>query len=470
MSYNKKIHISCSAEYYSRVDWFGRLLSTRLRCDVPFNINIIYRSEEMNHVPDEGINLNIPVRQTTREEISRVFEKISTNSWIKRSGQNFILDVDLVQFAIWILGREEEYTQRNDPDVWDKHCRFKIEKTLAYQKGLWQKPVLDILLVQLIEKIENGLKIDIVNRTPWGDEKNKAVWLTHDVDKLIGKYGLPIRILGWTGFALQELARGNKKGFFKWISKCKYWLSIEDDPTYGSIKKILDEEKQVNAKSTFYFMGLKYGVSLQEGIRYPINHRMAIKVIQELKRTGCSVGLHPVYHKPYDEEYLNSQKVNLEKVLGEKVHLDRNHYLRVRYPDSWNIEEKNGFYLSSNVGWTSHNGFRAGTCWPYQPYDVINNKPFSIIEVPLIYMDNTSKDDCAIIQEVLSLAEAVSSVHGLLTINFHSNILDDSESSYKGAAYRKLLGVFHEQSWHFILEEDILNSFIQLNRQKYEYQ
>jgi len=454
------ILVSCNSKHYPRVNWFGRLLSTRLKVDVPFNIKIIYRPWEKDHSSGEGINLIIPIRPATQEEISKVFDKVSTNSWIKRSGHNFILDIDLVRFAIWILGREEEFMQKKDTHTWDKHGRFRLEKTLAYKRGLWQKPVLDILLIQLIERIEDEIGIDILNRNPWGNKKSKAVWLTHDVDKLIGRYVLPLRILGWIGLAFRELAHGNKKGFLKWVAKCKHWLSTEGDPTYGSIKKILDEEEQVNAKSTFYFMGLKYGVSLQESIRYPINHRMTIKIIQELKRNGCSVGLHPAYHKPYDEEYLNSQKMNLEKVLGDKVHLARNHYLRVRYPDSWDIEEKSGFYLISNVGWASHNGFRAGTCWPYHPFDFLNNRSFSIIEVPFMYMDSGSSGTQGIVDQVSDLAKKVASVHGLLTINFHSTLWDEFEFPYRGQGYKGILVNLYRDDWHFAEPKEIINIFI----------
>ena len=431
--------VTCNNKNYPKAEWFCKLLQNRLKRDLPFKFNITYHPEFKAYHSEETVNLFIPVRPAVQEEFRRVFERLLNGNWIKRSEMNFILDIDLIRFAIWMLSREEEYIHRDDPDAYDNHGRFKIEKTMAFQHGFWQKPVLDILISQLIEKIEKELDVDLLNRNHWSDGKSKAVWLTHDVDKLIGKYALPIRMMGWILFALRELSRWNKKESNKWITKCKYWLSIDHDPTYRSIKQICNEEKSNKAKSTFYFMSLKHGVSIQEGVRYPVNHPKVGKIINELKKAGCSIGLHPGSRKSMDVEYLFIQKESLEKVVGEPIHFVRNHYLKAQYPDSWFIGEKAGFRISSNVGWPDHNGFRAGTCWPYQPFDIMNNKSFNIIEVPIIYMDTISKNYQEIMHEISVLSKKVFSVYGLLNINFHSNIWDESETRYRGLAYKQIL-------------------------------
>ena len=196
----KNIKIISLPDDYQKVDWFARLLCTRMKAEIPFDANIIYHPLGEVHLPERGINIFLPIRISTKAEISSVFDKIWTNTWIRRSRKDIILDIDLVNFAVWILGRDEERAQKNNRDAWDKHGRFKIERSLAYQKRLCQKPVLDILIVKLIERIEEEFDIDILERYIWGNGRSKAVWLTHDVDKLMGKYVLPVRVVGWIAF------------------------------------------------------------------------------------------------------------------------------------------------------------------------------------------------------------------------------------------------------------------------------
>ena len=437
-----------------------RLLRHRLICEPSFEINVIYGYEGHEFSTRKGINLIIPVRSVEPEELFRVFDKVKGGGWIERRGRDFILDIDLVRFALWILSREEEYIQGNDPDAWDKHGRFRIEKTMAYQKDLWQKPVLDILILQLIERIEEELCVEILNKSPWGNGKGMALWMTHDVDRLTGRYALPLRFMGWAFFAIKELSKGNKDGYLKWIGKIKYWLNSTADPTFESIKRILDEEHRLGLVSTFYLMSLTRGVSLREGIRYRINHPLTKEAMALLKRRGCWIGLHPGYFKPLDVDYLIVQKKNLERAARQKVGLVRNHYLRIRYPDTWSIEGRAGFRLSSNMAWAGHNGFRAGTCWPYQPFDIHNNRPFSIVEVPPCYTDRWV-DDQEIVGGVSKIANEVSSVHGLLTINFHSDLWSEFDFPARGRAFQEILQILGKDGWHFLGPEEIFQYFRQ---------
>jgi hypothetical protein len=132
----------------------------------------------------------------------------------------------------------------------------------------------------------------------------------------------------------------------------------------------------------------------------------------------------------------------------------------VRYPDAWTIGEQAGFRAGSNAGWTgAYNGFRSGTCWPYRAFDMVHNKPFSFIEVPLVYMDTTPDKAQQIPRQVLDLAREVCSMHGLLTVNFHSDIWDEFGLYYRGQAYTNILRDLYQNDWYFIQEEDIFKIF-----------
>jgi len=455
----ESISIVCDTQYLGRVMWFRDLLSVRLVLPLPLSVNLLYGKHEALDSPRIGINMAIPIRQLNEQEIAHIFDRFERADWISRSGRTFVLDIDIVSFAVWMLSRVEEHGRRNHGGDWDEHNRFRFEKSLSCKYGLSKKPVFDLLLKQLIETVEDELNIKMLNRAPWGKGYDKAVWLTHDVDKLVGRYWLPLRVMGWFAFSLRELIRGNLRECCAWVEKTAKWVTTRHDPTYRSIEKITVLESRKGAKSTFFFMSLKNGISFQEGIRYPIKHPKTRAALQMLVSKGWEVGLHVAYQRAHDNEYLSLQRRILEAVMGRNCELMRNHYLRALFPDSWYLAEKTGFLATSNMGWSSINGFRAGTCWPYHPYDVLNDRPFSTIEVPLIYMDTFGKSFDSMVEEAISLSSEVSKVHGLFTINFHSNMMDEFESPDKRRAYEILLREFSEKGWYIIIPGQMKNWF-----------
>ncbi|HBE44897.1 MAG TPA: hypothetical protein DDW17_05435 [Deltaproteobacteria bacterium] len=453
----ERINILCEPQHGNRLKWFRGLLSARLVSPLPLSMNIIYGNHKGDDSQENAINLMIPAGHSGDIEAEDVFNRFKNSDWISRANNNFILNVDIVGFALWILNRVEEDEKKNDPAAWDKHGRFRVERTLAYKHGLSQKPVLDILLKQLIETIEKGLNTELLNRAPWGKGYGKAVWLTHDVDKLMGRYWLVLRIMGWIAFSLKELIRGDLKGCHAWLKKTVKWMTTRKDPTYESIEKIVEFEGKTGAKSTFFFMSLRNGISFHEGIRYPIKHPKTHTVIKMLLTKGWEIGLHPAYARAYDSVHLSFQKRGLEGVMDRECQLMRNHYLRAKFPDSWYLAEKVGFLVTSNMGWSSTNGFRAGTCWPYRPFDIENDRPSPVIEVPLIYMDSGKKGSSIMVKEMLSLAHEAADVHGLFTVNFHSSIFDefDDTARNKIKAYMTLLEPGNYTESFFIDRQDI---------------
>ena len=47
------------------------------------------------------------------------------------------------------------------------------------------------------------------------------------------------------------------------------------------------------------------------------------------------------------------------------------------------------------LGYSKAAGFRCGTCLPFHPYDIENDREMSILEWPLMFMDATYLSDLA---------------------------------------------------------------------------
>ena len=88
-------------------------------------------------------------------------------------------------------------------------------------------------------------------------------------------------------------------------------------------------------------------------------------------------------------EDIMEKKQRLEKVLGKKVIGYRNHYLRFKVPDTWELLSKAGFKYDTTFGYADCAGFRNGVCHPFRPYNINTGKQIDILEIPLIIMDRT---------------------------------------------------------------------------------
>jgi hypothetical protein len=437
---SENIHIYCSRDDNARVEWFSSILQSRIRPDNHLPIHIIYGDVTLPpYEHSRAINIKISKSSRQLNEIEKIFDRFSKNDWLEYNSGLFHVNVDLVVFTLWNLNREEENLQKDDPGCWDKKGRFKLEKTLAYKKGLWRKPVVDILLKQLIEKIQLHYNISLLNECPWGLNKSYGVWLTHDVDNLIGRYVIPVKLMVWSFLAIWNVLKGNIKLCRRWLLKVFSTLIDDRDTRYESLFKIIQLENVYHVNSTFFFMSLRKGISIKERLRYPINHKKTLSALNSISASGNYIGLHPGRYKPYDIANLTMQKTDLESVLNKKVEMVRNHHLLARYPDSWFLHETAGFRLCSNMGWGPDNGFRAGTCWPYHPFDLEHGRPLNLVEVPLIYMDNTMDCEEAIMKDMEYLIREVSEVHGLLTANFHSHIFENTDGLAKGNAFKYLV-------------------------------
>ncbi len=67
----------------------------------------------------------------------------------------------------------------------------------------------------------------------------------------------------------------------------------------------------------------------------------------------------------------------------------RQHYLNFHPATFFSELEKAGLAYDMSVGYNDMSGPRAGTLFPFRPYDMEGAKPFSLWEIPFILMDTT---------------------------------------------------------------------------------
>lgn len=330
---------------------------------------------------------------------------------------------------LWDLyTRKEEYSPRQ----LDRHGRF----VYAYSTN---RDILEPRVSKYL--VNNGYEIE------YPDDKQFAVCLTHDVDEI---YPPRRHTLLSTLTCLKRLD-------FSGIKQQVFWnLHGKEKSPYWNFQEIMDLEEKYDARSSFYFLATDADIR-----RFRYNIEDLEGEMGQIVGRGWEVGLHGGYYACNDLKEILREKMRLERVLGGKVIGYRNHYLRFKVPDSWEILEKAGFKYDTTLGYPDMVGFRNGMCHPFRPYNLCTDTEINILEIPMVIMDGTLFDSVGSYDEAWEVArkliDTVASCHGVLTINWHSNSFN---CSFKGSwpnLYEKILAYCHENEAWMTTGEDVFN-------------
>ncbi len=312
---------------------------------------------------------------------------------------------------------KEEYFPRQ----LDNHRRC----TYAYSNS---KDVLEPRVSKFLT--QTGLDVEYPNNT------NFAVCLTHDIDDI---YPPLQHTLLASAYCLKNL-------HFNELNKQMFWkFKGKKISPYINFKQIIELEDKYDAKSSFYFIAAKEDVK-----RFRYNIEDIKNELRFIANSGWEVGLHGGYYSYDNFDEIVKEKNRLEAVLGQEIIGFRNHYLRFKVPDSWDLLSKAGFKYDTTFGYSDMVGFRNGMCHPFKPYNLNENKEIDILEIPLVVMDvalfdvATSFDDAW--KYTKNLIDVVEKHKGIITILWHNNVFNCPFRVTWSKLYEKILKYCYEKN------------------------
>jgi hypothetical protein len=335
-----------------------------------------------------------------------------------------IIFPDIVAATIFMLTRLEETIIKEK----DGHDRFPASASVAYKQRFLDRPIIDEYAIILRE----WLKILIPN---WQPRKNKfSVFLSHDIDHLrefTSSYKA-IKKIGW-----DFLRHGNLSFIKNRISRVIPSLSNpENDLYFKSIRILSKLELEESIPSAFYFKTARQSKLDDE---YDIGSVYGKRLIKDLLMQGREIGFHAGYNTYNNQELLLHEVTSFEQITGLNRNTlgGRQHYLRFKVPDTWRHWEVVGLKYDSSMGYAEHEGFRCGTCHPFQPYDIEKDRPLNLMEIPLIVMDGVLKQrrkysPIKSLVRINYLMNKCRRVEGIFTLLWHnSSVSEDWESWFK---------------------------------------
>ena len=168
------------------------------------------------------------------------------------------------------------------------------------------------------------------------------------------------------------------------------------------------------------------------------------------------MGLHGGHNAYNTLDEIKTKKKRLEKVLGNKVVGYRNHFLKFKVPDTWELLSKAGFKYDSTFGYADCVGFRNGMCHPFRPFNLDTNREINILELPLTIMDCTLFDymrlDFDKVWDVTKmLIDSVEKHKGIITILWHNSYMVDDKLKF----YEKILNYCYDKGAWMTSGEEI---------------
>ena len=298
---------------------------------------------------------------------------------------------DLLASTLLTLTRYEEVMS----SVRDAHGRFAASASVALREGFLERPIVDeygLALEQVLAYLIPG----------WQPlERRTRVKLSIDLDDVGGfcylNRGLrgarlrPSARLLWMTvpfngrYAIQMITRN--RSFSRGIGHLWGRFTGRVPSCLDLLRQLVALSKERHLDSAVY---CKAGPLDRFDSGYDPRRPRFQRVVGELREQGIELGVHPGYETFMAPQRLAAEVETLREALGRQPLGGRQHYLRW-CPETWVHWERCGLAYDSTLTFADHYGFRAGTCFPYRPWLLAENRESHLIEIPLAIMDGTLK-------------------------------------------------------------------------------
>lgn len=336
------------------------------------------------------------------------------------------LPFDFLAASFYLLSRYEEYL----PHVKDEHGRFPGYESIAFDSGFLKRPMVDVwayaFLKLLIKEFPDLKRI----KRSYSFKPLIDVSSSH-------KYKYKGFIRGFTGVVIDFF--GLK--FAKVFKRIIVVFGIKKDP-YDNFKFLKQVHKPYGIKPYIFFLFGKYSTFDKNISPYRRSFQHLIKSVAD----DAIVGLELSYESYSSMERMKHEWVNLSSVIHRPVKSVRMRFNRVEIPNTYSDYAELGIRRDYSMGYTHYPGFRAGTCTPFNFYDIhlelmqpVKIYPFAIQDYSLL--KEKSALDC--LKRMRELYDAVKEVDGQFRVLFSNELLGSASKVDWKKLYEKQLEQFH---------------------------
>ena len=340
------------------------------------------------------------------------------------------LPFDLFAATFFLVSRYEEYL----PFQADHHGRFEAKESLAYKNNFLQDPIIDQWAYMFADLLrEHFPDLQIPGRSfqyiSTIDIDNAYAFLFKGISRT---FGATLRSL--INLDLEDNLRRYRA------------LANKRDP-YDTYDIFFDTHQKYGLKPVWFFL-------IGDSGKFDNNVSIDKQGYQDLIRNIAEkfdVGLHPSYRTGKNQELLQKEKDNLERIIEKPISRSRQHYLKLHFNETYQNLINTGIREDYTMGYATDIGFRAGTCTPFRFYDLNREEETPLMIYPFEIMDITlNKHKGYNVTEAMSsienLIEKIKRVDGTFISIWHNEALSD-HGHWKGweTVYREMLRYVFEK-------------------------
>lgn len=330
---------------------------------------------------------------------------------------NGTLPFDVFAASFYLVTRYEEYL----PYESDKHKRFRPMDSLAFKNQFIDMPLVNLWADKLKQVLQSSCpSVEI--------KENTYIFTpTIDVDVAYAHKGRKLYIT--LGAYLKALAKfdfgaiGNK-------TLTLLRLKADEYDTYDYQKEVFQKN---GVNPIYFFLTGVQRTAYDKNI--DVTGRSFIELVKKVS-AFARVGIHPSYMSLDNKEAVETELLCLTDILGNKVSLSRQHFLRIALPETYRNLTALGITDDYSMAYAACPGFRASICTPYFFYDLKDEKELPIRLHPSIVMDgtlneyiNVSPDEAITLTR--KLLEQVKQCKGEFVSIWHNDTLNDKDK-WKG--------------------------------------
>jgi len=323
---------------------------------------------------------------------------------------------DPFSMIFYLVSRYEEYL----PFQPDAHGRFPHTESLAWKEGF-----LDIAIVNRLALKLKGL---LSHKFPELEFKcpEHCFIPTIDVDIAFAHLGKGfVRTYG-------AMAKLILKRDFKEISGRIRTMKGKSEDPYDNFDFLLSAFSRHSLKPVFFILAGNPG---------PYDRNLSLKnkhfaeLLKDLSEKA-DVGVHPSYGAGDDQRKIKIEINRIADVTGKEVSKNRQHFVRMNFPDTYEALIQNGIREDYSMGYASMSGFRAGIASPFRFYDLRKEEETTLMVYPFMFMDTTLDDYMKLepgeyLNAVIPLIEEVKVIDGTLIAIWHNYALADDAQKHK---------------------------------------
>ncbi|WP_431159224.1 polysaccharide deacetylase family protein [Winogradskyella poriferorum] len=326
------------------------------------------------------------------------------------TGERSDLPYDIFAASFYLLSRYEEYL----PHVKDEFGRFMAKESLGYVHRFLNQPVVDIWAYKLRDLL--------LKKFPNFKFKEREYNVIPVIDVPMAYYFRQKGLLRTIGGTLSDIGRFKLRQLYQRYSVL---MGFQRDP-YDTFKWIITKQKQFKHKFMVVFLLGNYS-TYDKSIN--VNKKEFVSLIKSVA-DYCRVGLKASYFALEDITILKKEKQKIESITNRELEAVRHSFSKLNLPKSYRNLIELEIHQDYTMGYVDTLGFRAGTCTPFQFYDLdyevqtpLQINPYQCMDFALLkYQSQLDKTE-----HLQKLIDEIKAVQGTFTPIFHNYTFSDSE-------------------------------------------